>query len=112
LHLQRDSGTKKLENYEALVTGTSGFIGSTLIEELNTLGFEVRVLIRQPGARAFHLEGLQYDGVEGDFSNFQSLRRAVKDVNYIFHLDGTPFDHCRAESSEKSFKTIERVAQR
>jgi nucleoside-diphosphate-sugar epimerase len=72
---------------KALVTGASGFIGSTLIEELSTLGFEVHALMR-PSSSAANLEGLKYHRVAGDLSDPASLRAAVKGMNYVFHLAG------------------------
>lgn len=71
----------------ALVTGASGFIGSTLIEELSNLGFEVLALMRGSSSAA-NLEGLRYTRVEGDLSNRDSLRRALQGVDYVFHLAG------------------------
>jgi nucleoside-diphosphate-sugar epimerase len=72
---------------KALVTGASGFIGSTLIEELDRLGFEARALMRRTSSAA-NLEGVKFERVEGDLSDAESLRRAVKDVDYVFHLAG------------------------
>jgi len=72
---------------KALVTGASGFIGSTLIEELNTLGFEVHALMRRTSSPA-NLEGLSYKKVEGDLCDVDSLKRAVSGVDYVFHLAG------------------------
>jgi dihydroflavonol-4-reductase len=72
---------------KALVTGASGFIGSTLIEELGTLGFDVRALMRRTSSSA-NLESLKYERIDGDLSDSDSLRRAIRDVNYVFHLAG------------------------
>jgi dihydroflavonol-4-reductase len=72
---------------KALVTGASGFIGSTLIEELNTSGIEVFALMRSSSNTA-NLKGLQYQRVEGDLSDVDSLMKATRDVDYVFHLAG------------------------
>jgi nucleoside-diphosphate-sugar epimerase len=72
---------------KALVTGASGFIGSTLVEELDTLGFEVCALMRN-SASLENLEGLRYQRIEGDLSRFDSLCHAVDGVDYVFHLAG------------------------
>jgi len=74
---------------KALVTGASGFIGSTLIEELDTLGFEVSALMYQlmsqkPGPKG--LEGVKFRLIEGDLLDDDSLSRSLKDVDYVFHL--------------------------
>jgi nucleoside-diphosphate-sugar epimerase len=75
---------------KALVTGASGFIGSTLVEELASQGFEVFTLMRKSSS-ASNLQGLKYQRLEGDLSNLDSLREALKkvpDLGYIFHLAG------------------------
>src|SRR4051812_17560420 len=72
---------------KALVTGASGFIGSALIEELSTLGFEVHALMRKSSSAA-NLEGLKYERIEGDIYDLATLRPAVKGMNYVFHLAG------------------------
>lgn len=72
---------------KALVTGSTGFIGSSLIEELNTLGIEVAALTRSTSSLK-NLEGMQFTRVYGDLSDRESLERAVADVDYVFHLAG------------------------
>lgn len=72
---------------KVLVTGASGFIGSALIEELATLGFEVHALMRKTSSAA-NLEGLRYERREGDLADEASLRRAVEGMDYVFHLAG------------------------
>lgn len=98
----------------ALVTGASGFIGSTLIEELNTLGFEVHALMRRSSAP--NLEGLQYKIIQGDLSDADSLKRAVKDVDYVFHLAGAvtapnrdAFMECNAEGTRRLAEAVAEV---
>jgi nucleoside-diphosphate-sugar epimerase len=80
----------------ALVTGASGFIGSALVEELGTLGFEVDALMRKTSSGA-NLAGLRYRRVEGDLTDEASLRRAVRDVDYVFHLAGLTAARSSAE---------------
>lgn len=79
----------------ALVTGASGFIGSTLIEELSTLGFDVQALMRRTSSAA-NLEGVKFERLEGDMSDYESLKRAVKNTDYVFHLAGALFAPNRA----------------
>src|SRR4051794_27381592 len=71
----------------ALVTGASGFIGSTLIEELVRQGFEVHALMRRTSSPA-NLAGCQFERCEGDLGNLDSLKRAVQGMDYVFHLAG------------------------
>lgn len=72
---------------KALVTGASGFIGSTLIELLNRQGIEVRALMRKNSVET-NLKGLRFTRVEGDILNYDSLCRAVEGCDYVFHLAG------------------------
>ena len=74
---------------KALVTGSTGFIGSSLIEELNTLGIEVAALTRSSSSMK-NLEGMQFSRVYGDLSDRESLERAIAEsgADYIFHLAG------------------------
>lgn len=57
----------KAIEYKILVTGSSGFIGSCLIERLEKYGYE-------------HIE------YEGDIRDKQAVDEAVKDRNIVFHL--------------------------
>jgi nucleoside-diphosphate-sugar epimerase len=75
---------------KALVTGGSGFIGSTLIEALTSRGIEVDVLMRKTSSER-NLQGLKYRRVEGDISDATSLRHAVdaeNGIEIVFHLAG------------------------
>jgi dihydroflavonol-4-reductase len=94
----------------ALVTGASGFIGSTLIEELGTLGFEVDALMRKTSSSA-NLEGLKFRRVEGSLSDEESLRKAVREVDYIFHLAGVTKAPNRAGYFEHNTAGTERLAR-
>ncbi|MEO5970229.1 MAG: NAD-dependent epimerase/dehydratase family protein, partial [Bdellovibrionia bacterium] len=95
---------------KALVTGASGFIGSTLIEELDTLGFEVRALVRNRSDSA-NLDGLKFECIEGNLSDFGVLCKAVKGVNYIFHLAGVSSATSRAGFFEQNSRGTERLAR-
>ena len=99
---------------KALVTGASGFIGSTLIEELGTLGFDVVALMRKTSSLT-NLEGLKFERIEGDLSDFDSLCRAMKDVDYVFHLAGVIASSNKngffRHNAEGTTKVAEAVAQ-
>jgi len=69
----------------ALVTGASGFIGGRLAERLATEeGVRVRALVRN-ARKAKRLEKLPLEIVEGDLLDPQSLSRAVKGCDLVFH---------------------------
>ena len=72
---------------KALVTGASGFIGSTLVAQLNSQGVKVRALLRKTSPTG-NLKGLDYERAEGELSDLASLARAVDGVDLVFHLAG------------------------
>jgi nucleoside-diphosphate-sugar epimerase len=65
-----------------LVTGGTGFLGSTLVPLLREAGHHVRVLVRSdapfPGA----------ESVKGDVRDPESIRRALDGVEGLYHLAG------------------------
>ena len=68
-----------------LVTGATGFTGGHLTRRLASDGCHVRGLIRDADRR----EELRSRGVEaavGDLRNPESLRRAVRDVDVVYHI--------------------------
>ncbi len=84
----------------ALVTGANGFIGSHLCEHLLRLGFSVRGMVR----RTSNLQWLasvaqaRFELVYGDLRDSESLRRAVADVEKVFHLGANVRDAREFES--------------
>jgi nucleoside-diphosphate-sugar epimerase len=68
----------------ALVTGSTGFLGSHLVEHLRTAGHRVRALVYgpyQPG----HLEAGGSEVVFGDIAQPRSLEPAVEGIDVVFH---------------------------
>lgn len=70
-----------------LVTGATGFVGKSLVRELNRRGEEVRVLHRSSSS-VRELEGLEFISRPGDVTDPESLREACSGVNTVFHLAG------------------------
>lgn len=68
-----------------LVTGGAGHIGNVLVRELLTRGERVRVLIL-PGEDTTSLSGLDVELIEGNVLDKDSLRRAMQEVDVVFHL--------------------------
>jgi nucleoside-diphosphate-sugar epimerase len=95
---------------KALVTGASGFIGSTLVGELGARGIHVRALLRRTSSVA-NLQGLSFERVEGDLSDPDSLRRAVAGVDYVFHLAGVIAAGSREGYFEHNAKATGRLAR-
>jgi len=70
-----------------LVTGGTGFIGSHLVEALHQKGIRVRCLLRKTSDLKW-LSGLPIETIFGDCSEKNSLKEAVKGVEWVFHLAG------------------------
>jgi dihydroflavonol-4-reductase len=68
-----------------LVTGASGFVGSSVARKLADRGFDVRVLVRSTSPRG-NLADTPFEIVEGDMRDAASMRRAMQDVRYFFHV--------------------------
>jgi dihydroflavonol-4-reductase len=71
-----------------LVTGATGFIGSHLVRLLAQRGDELRAVVR-PEADVGSLRELGVQAVRGDMLDRRSIRRAMRDVNRVFHAAGT-----------------------
>ena len=72
---------------KALVTGSTGFIGSHLVEKLLQHDYQVKCLIRS-ATKIEYIEKLPVEFVKADFYNMESLEAAVSGVDYVFHLGG------------------------
>jgi dihydroflavonol-4-reductase len=72
---------------KTLVTGGTGFVGSHVVRALAERGDELRLLVRKSSA-VQHLNGVEYDRVTGDVGDRRSVRRAMKDVDRVFHVAG------------------------
>lgn len=68
-----------------LVTGANGFIGSHLVRALLDRGYEVRGLVRHTSDLS-SLRGLPVQLYVGDVTEPDTLRAAVRGVDYIYHL--------------------------
>jgi dihydroflavonol-4-reductase len=70
---------------KVLVTGATGFIGSAVAKALCEAGFAVRATAL-PTSPRHHLAGLDLDFYEGDLRDPSSVRTAMVDIQYVFHL--------------------------
>ncbi|MHA2224783.1 MAG: NAD-dependent epimerase/dehydratase family protein [Candidatus Hodarchaeales archaeon] len=71
-----------------LVTGATGHLGFTLVKELMARNYDVRAGVRnsQNTERNNHLLNLGVEIVDADLMKPETLRKAVEDVDGIFHV--------------------------
>ncbi|MFX0139759.1 MAG: NAD-dependent epimerase/dehydratase family protein [Candidatus Hodarchaeota archaeon] len=69
-----------------LITGGTGFIGVPLVKKLQSLGHDLKLLIRESSnIEPFqNLNNIEY--IIGDLRDIDSLYRAVENVEIIYHL--------------------------
>jgi uncharacterized protein YbjT (DUF2867 family) len=96
-----------------LLTGASGFIGSTLAPRLLAEGHEVCALTREPGrVRSAISEASEIEVITGDVLTGVGLERAMESVGvayYLIHSMESPLDGARTHGS---FPERERVGAR
>lgn len=71
-----------------LVTGGTGFVGTNLCIYLQSIGCDV--IIASRGIRKSYLSS-NFEIIHGNLSNTEDCKKAVKDVDYIFHLAASGF---------------------
>jgi dihydroflavonol-4-reductase len=70
---------------KTLVTGASGFIGSSVVRRLLERGKEVRAYL-EPGAKTENLDGLDVEMVTGDVNDRDAIAAALKGCDALYHL--------------------------
>lgn len=93
----------KLQRKKVLVTGSAGFIGSHLVEELVKIGVRVRALVHYNSRNDWGmLEDLdksilkEIEIVTGDIRDGEALKWMIKDQDVVFHLAaliGIPYSY-------------------
>ncbi len=69
------------------ITGSTGFIGSHLVEFLIKQGHHVKCLVRKHSNNKW-LKDLPVEYIYGDLFDVEVLRKGVSDVDYIYHIAG------------------------
>jgi nucleoside-diphosphate-sugar epimerase len=79
-----------MHGLRTLVTGGAGFIGSHLVDRLMKEGYEVVVLDNFSAGKTEniqrHLRSQSFRLVKGDVRNLEDVRKAVGDIDVVFHL--------------------------
>src|SRR5438552_5177741 len=70
---------------KCFVTSGTGFSGASLAHELVTRGHAVTVLVR-PGSDLRGLAGIEIEKAEGDVSDRDKLRTAMRGCDWCFHV--------------------------
>ncbi len=81
---------------KALVTGASGFVGSTLCEELLRRGVETHALMRSTSS-SVNLGAAKVIPVKGSLGDVESLSRAVAEADVIYHVAGVTAARSQAD---------------
>jgi NADH dehydrogenase len=71
-----------------LVTGGTGFVGQEVIKELVTLGYRIRVLVRDPRRAQRFANHSPIELVQGDALKPETLPAAMLGVQAVIHLIG------------------------
>ncbi|MFN3562107.1 MAG: NAD-dependent epimerase/dehydratase family protein [Chloroherpetonaceae bacterium] len=72
---------------KSLITGATGFIGSHLVDALLEKNQEVRILARS-SSLSESLKEKEIEVVKGNYADIESLKKAVKGVDGIYHVAG------------------------
>ncbi|MCA1622849.1 MAG: SDR family oxidoreductase [Acidobacteria bacterium] len=77
---------------KVLVTGGAGFIGSNLADELIAQGAKVCIIDNFVTGFRENLDEIRgdFDFIEGDINNDEALKKAMEDVEIIFHQAALP----------------------
>lgn len=71
-----------------LVTGGTGFIGSSLVKALVHAGHEVRVFDNQSRGASRRLQDIagEFEFVEADIRDGDAVDKAMKNIDTVFHM--------------------------
>ena len=86
---------------KTLVTGGAGFIGSHVARALAERGDELRLTVRE-STKQDNLAGLEHETVKCDLLDRRQVRRALKDVDRVFHCAG--MTSLRSSDAERLFE--------
>lgn len=80
-----------------LVSGGTGFIGSRLVQQLTTLGYPVRLLIRPSRTSPKIPKGIPVEISVSSLSDEKGIKAALKGISIVYHLCGVEQQGYRAD---------------
>lgn len=85
-----------------LVTGATGYTGTVLVKKLLDIGLNVRAVARESSNIA-PLEHLPITWLRGEIFDEQTIRSAMEDVHYVFHVAAAFRD---PKSTEQDYRNV------
>ena len=93
------------------LTGATGFIGGVLARRLETIGWQIRALVR-PASFGARYAGTATQWIEGDLEDLDSLRRLVNnDVYAVVHCAGAVRGASQAQFDYVNVDGVARLVQ-
>lgn len=97
----------------ALITGASGFVGSHLVETLVRKKTRVKLLVRSTSRLPFKPNAWM-ELCQGDVTDLESLRKAMKGAKVVYHLAGllrgadfSAYERVNAEGTRNVCRAVE-----
>lgn len=85
-----------------LVTGATGYTGTVLVKKLLDIGVNVRAVARET-SNITHLEKLPITWVRGEVFDEETIRSAMEEVHYVFHVAAAFRD---PKSTEQDYRNV------
>jgi dihydroflavonol-4-reductase len=93
---------------KTLLTGGTGLVGSHIARALARRGDDLRLTLRE-SSRVDNLDGIEYDAVRCDVLDRRAVRRALRDVDRVFHTVGHTSLRASPEKLERANVQAARV---
>ena len=103
----KSNRSEQLDGSNVLVTGGAGFVGSSLVRQLEKKNCNIIVLDNLVAETQDNLKGTKSSLIEGDIRNRELLREIMKiyKIDYCFHLAAEPYIPRGYQRPEKMFQT-------